>query len=57
VRDVVEAFKDRNCLVLCAGILKEKLLTQYPVPPANARLKQLLLYLKQNYGIFFAGSR
>lgn len=57
MRDVVEAFKDRKCLVLCAGILKEKLLTQHPVPPANARLKQLLLYLKQNYGIFFAGSR
>uniref|UniRef100_A0A7M5WQ35 ribonuclease P n=2 Tax=Clytia hemisphaerica TaxID=252671 RepID=A0A7M5WQ35_9CNID len=56
VRDVADEFKDQKCLILCAGILKEKLLTQNPVPNANVRLKNLLLYLQKNHHIFFVGS-
>lgn len=56
VRDVIDAFKDKKCLVLCAGILKEGLLTQNPVPKANLRIKQLLVYLKKHYKLFFVGS-
>ncbi|XP_057314630.1 uncharacterized protein LOC130655836 isoform X2 [Hydractinia symbiolongicarpus] len=58
VHDIVKHFvaQDMKILILCAGIMKEELLTAQEVPPANKRVQQLMLYLNETCNLFFVGS-
>lgn len=53
----MKPFTGKKCLVLCAGILKEEVLHQDPVAPANTRIQQILRYMDKNFNLFFVGSR